>query len=205
MMTRHVAKRETVVLLLLFVMVFPIGAQPVSLAPNTMSRMGTVEERFQSYNVEMVEVTGGRFWKRYDRGQSAANTQTPTRQPGSTPRGSTRASSSIAPPSICPVSTLKTQADSDVYFPHFSDGRRFSEERRRQRTAIPEIVDRVGEILTLHEHLKAIPRGSLIERANRGCVAAAEHADAGWERSHSAERKLIRHEHVHGRLPARMQ
>jgi hypothetical protein len=31
-----------------------------------MARVGTIEERFQSYNVEMVEVIGGRFWKPYD-------------------------------------------------------------------------------------------------------------------------------------------
>src|SRR5215212_7179373 len=30
-----------------------------------MAWVGTVDERFQSYNVEMVEVTGGRFWKPY--------------------------------------------------------------------------------------------------------------------------------------------
>lgn len=30
--------------------------------------MATVDERFQSYNVEMVEVTGGEFWKPYDSG-----------------------------------------------------------------------------------------------------------------------------------------
>jgi hypothetical protein len=30
-----------------------------------MPRLGTVDERFQSYNVEMLEVTGGRFWKPY--------------------------------------------------------------------------------------------------------------------------------------------
>jgi hypothetical protein len=33
--------------------------------PTNMTRVGTVDERFQSYNVEMVEVTGGRFWKPY--------------------------------------------------------------------------------------------------------------------------------------------
>ena len=27
--------------------------------------MGTIDERFQSFNVEMLEVTGGRFWKPY--------------------------------------------------------------------------------------------------------------------------------------------
>jgi len=30
-----------------------------------MLRIGTVDDRFQSYNIEMVEVTGGRFWKPY--------------------------------------------------------------------------------------------------------------------------------------------
>ncbi len=35
------------------------------LAPANMPRAGTVDERYQSYNIEMVEVTGGRFWKPY--------------------------------------------------------------------------------------------------------------------------------------------
>lgn len=34
--------------------------------PSTMPRIGSVDLRFQSYNVEMVEVIGGRFWKPYD-------------------------------------------------------------------------------------------------------------------------------------------
>ncbi len=39
---------------------------PPAIKPSTMPRMGSVDERFQSYNIEMVEVTGGRFWKPYD-------------------------------------------------------------------------------------------------------------------------------------------
>jgi Glycosyl hydrolase family 79, N-terminal domain len=31
-----------------------------------MVRIGTIDQRFMSYNIEMVEVTGGRFWKPYD-------------------------------------------------------------------------------------------------------------------------------------------
>jgi hypothetical protein len=31
----------------------------VSVAPATMARVGAVEDRFQSYNIEMLEVTGG--------------------------------------------------------------------------------------------------------------------------------------------------
>ncbi len=73
---------------LMFVPAPGIGAQPVSLSPATMPRIGTVDVRFQSYNIEMVEVTGGRFWKPYDRGHSTANNaQEPARQPGSAPAG----------------------------------------------------------------------------------------------------------------------
>jgi hypothetical protein len=35
------------------------------IAPARMRALGSVDARFQSYNVEMVEVTGGRFWKPY--------------------------------------------------------------------------------------------------------------------------------------------
>ncbi|MDQ2774819.1 MAG: hypothetical protein M3Y57_07840 [Acidobacteriota bacterium] len=37
----------------------------VAIAPGKMAVIGTVDDRFQSYNIEMVEVTGGRFWKPY--------------------------------------------------------------------------------------------------------------------------------------------
>jgi Glycosyl hydrolase family 79, N-terminal domain len=40
-------------------------AGDISLALETMTRIGTVDERFQSYNIEMVEVTGGPFWTPY--------------------------------------------------------------------------------------------------------------------------------------------
>ena len=36
-----------------------------SVTPSSMPRVGTVSERFQSYNIEMVEITGGGFWKPY--------------------------------------------------------------------------------------------------------------------------------------------
>jgi heparanase 1 len=39
--------------------------EPRSLDPKTMARLGTVDERFQSYNVEMLEITGGDFWRPY--------------------------------------------------------------------------------------------------------------------------------------------
>ncbi len=37
----------------------------VTLHPATMQKLGAVDLRYVSYNVEMVEVTGGRFWKPY--------------------------------------------------------------------------------------------------------------------------------------------
>jgi heparanase 1 len=36
-----------------------------TITPSSLPRIGTVDERFQSYNIEMVEITGGRFWKPY--------------------------------------------------------------------------------------------------------------------------------------------
>ena len=56
----------TFVVLLLALTTTQAGAADMSLAPETMRRIGTVDERFQSYNIEMVEVTGGSFWKPYD-------------------------------------------------------------------------------------------------------------------------------------------
>jgi hypothetical protein len=49
------------------------AAQAPTLAvdPSRLPRLGTVDARFQSYNVEMVEVTGGRFWKPYRASASA--------------------------------------------------------------------------------------------------------------------------------------
>ena len=41
------------------------SSSPSPIKPTAMPRIGSVDERFQSYNIEMVEVTGGRFWKPY--------------------------------------------------------------------------------------------------------------------------------------------
>jgi hypothetical protein len=43
---------------------------PVAVAPAEMPRVGTIGDRFQSYNIEMVEVTGGEFWKPYPEARS---------------------------------------------------------------------------------------------------------------------------------------
>jgi hypothetical protein len=41
------------------------GETPI--APTDLKAIGTIDPRFQSYNIEMVEVTGGRFWRPYPR------------------------------------------------------------------------------------------------------------------------------------------
>jgi hypothetical protein len=46
-------------------------APTLSVDPSRLPRLGTIDARFQSYNVEMVEVTGGRFWKPYRTSASA--------------------------------------------------------------------------------------------------------------------------------------
>lgn len=56
MLKRHVAG--------LAVMVLCAGAQTV-VKPGSFAKIGKVDERYQSFNIEMVEVTGGRFWKPY--------------------------------------------------------------------------------------------------------------------------------------------
>lgn len=38
-----------------------------SIAPAELRAIGAIDARFQSYNIEMVEVTGGQFWKAYPR------------------------------------------------------------------------------------------------------------------------------------------
>jgi hypothetical protein len=50
---------------------FGAPAAELQIAPGKMTPIRTIEERFQSYNIEMVEVTGGRFWRPYDSRQSA--------------------------------------------------------------------------------------------------------------------------------------
>jgi hypothetical protein len=64
------------------------GALPdaPTIAPSGMPRIGTVDERFQSYNIEMIEITGGRFWKPY-RSKLDAQAAQPPRSGPDTPPG----------------------------------------------------------------------------------------------------------------------
>ena len=62
-------------------------AQVAPLDPAKMPTIGTVHERFQSYNIEMVEVIGGRFWKPYGSTTNNSKAQEPASQEGFTPAG----------------------------------------------------------------------------------------------------------------------
>jgi heparanase len=52
--------------------------------PSRFQRAGSVDDRFQSYNVEMVEVIGGRFWKPY---AAKSDDQSPAAQSSGVPVG----------------------------------------------------------------------------------------------------------------------
>jgi len=60
----------------------PASAQ---LSPSSMPRVATIDARFQSYNIEMVEVVGGRFWKPYGPKPLVAPTVTADATPGIDP------------------------------------------------------------------------------------------------------------------------
>ncbi|XIA65121.1 hypothetical protein ACFIOY_01295 [Bradyrhizobium sp. TZ2] len=60
--------------------------QTLYVDPSRLPRLGTIDERFQSYNVEMVEVTGGRFWKPY-RASAAAPSARGADSAGNIPAG----------------------------------------------------------------------------------------------------------------------
>lgn len=56
-------------------------ASPIKLNPSTMPKRGSVDPRYLSYNIEMVEVTGGRFWKPYGSTASPPPASPPAGQP----------------------------------------------------------------------------------------------------------------------------
>src|SRR5690349_23493075 len=65
----------------------PAPGSPGRIDATSMRRIGTVDERFQSYNIEMVEVVGGRFWKPYGANATSSNNQANAHEPGATPVG----------------------------------------------------------------------------------------------------------------------
>lgn len=49
-----------------------VAVAQVTLDPTKMTKIGSVSERYQSFNIEMIEVTGGRFWAPYKKSSEAA-------------------------------------------------------------------------------------------------------------------------------------
>ena len=62
---QHFLTRAASSSLLALSTILMLHAQTLPLAPAKLPAVGTVDERFQSYNVEMIELTGGRFWAPY--------------------------------------------------------------------------------------------------------------------------------------------
>jgi heparanase 1 len=62
-----------------------VQAAQTSISPSTMPRIATIDARYQSYNVEMAEVIGARFWKPYDKNAAPRTPAPPAgldRRPG---------------------------------------------------------------------------------------------------------------------------
>lgn len=65
----------------------PAADSPEVIDPTKLAAVGTINKRFQAYNVEMVEVTGGRFWRSYKDIQAGSQGNRDTRGSASTPAG----------------------------------------------------------------------------------------------------------------------
>jgi hypothetical protein len=61
---------------------FKTSAEQAAIEPSRLQRIAVVDERYQSYNVEMAEVIGARFWKPYPRDAAGRPTLPPAKPPG---------------------------------------------------------------------------------------------------------------------------
>src|SRR5436309_2148504 len=63
----------------------PFARSAELIDPAKMTPAGTVDQRFQAYNIEMVEVTGGRFWRPYKDVKAGPASSNDARGAASTP------------------------------------------------------------------------------------------------------------------------
>src|SRR5436309_16133825 len=89
-MARRLAGAQVLVAGLIALSVHAHAQEPLMkiAPPANMTRLGTIDERYQSYNIEMLEVTGGKFWKPY--GSAITSSRQPPQPPspaGDTPAG----------------------------------------------------------------------------------------------------------------------
>lgn len=69
--------------------VIPARAGPLTIAPEAMPSIATVDERYPPYNIEMAEVVGGEFWKPYGkRDEDERKVRSGTAAPNSSGQGS---------------------------------------------------------------------------------------------------------------------
>ena len=66
---RHLIRGVTFPALALVALTGCMNRDAVPVTPHTMPKIGSIGERFLAYNVEMVEITGGRFWAPYINGE----------------------------------------------------------------------------------------------------------------------------------------
>src|SRR5579872_4216427 len=57
-----------------------VASEP-TVAPADLPRIATIDPRFQSFNIEMVEVTGGPFWKPYADDSAKSQDKAPSTAP----------------------------------------------------------------------------------------------------------------------------
>jgi len=74
-------------LVILAVATTSLVAQSPAFNPSKLPVVATIDERFQSYNIEMVEVTGGRFWKPYGSSSTSADAANQSKPSAGTPTG----------------------------------------------------------------------------------------------------------------------
>ncbi len=65
----------------------PALAASAEIQPARLPRIGAIDERFQSYNVEMAEITGGEFWRPYGPDEEAGTQAPALGDPSARPDG----------------------------------------------------------------------------------------------------------------------
>lgn len=89
-LTRTIGRKTIVASALVLATSLALPAQsqtaPTTLTPTHMKVIAHVSERFQAFNVEMVEVTGGRFWAPY-KAATSGPAVAPDTKPSATPGG----------------------------------------------------------------------------------------------------------------------
>ena len=151
------------------------AAQPSTFQPSTFARVGSVDERFQSYNIEMVEVIGGRFWKPYASKAAAPRRPKSANQPAGLDPGLFR-----TPPAHRPHQPPPPQT------------------RRRARSCLPPRQRHLGQHHLLSGHRRSRARHSAQRLQRRAHPRRMEGRRRILQSRRRPDRNFLRH-----RMPAR--